>query len=491
MEFIPSIKLDHRTVDAGDADRAFAINHERLISLSSWMMILGTIRAVCGFADLAGAFLNASRAEPISWHMLGSFIEENQPLLALGVAWPLALGILVCRTRWPELLLASGVTFLFLSIGGLLETMAEWNHPNDQGITLGSFHLTRLALVKPAASDVILGVLGACQLMVECATGVRSLVLYRQMRGANFQPDESGKQEGARRARLGRLAVYGSIGFLVLMIRLPVWSTYLEIINESKIVRDFVLRTDDNQASRPRRPMRLSKSQERTRDLQQQFAAAFVSTSSGNFLAAREAYKGLISRAESIDDGSRMAGDNAIIAEAENNLAWLLATCPQIEIRDSREAVKHARVAVDLEPNTGNYWNTLGVAFYRNGEWNLAYDALNRSMRLRGNGGDSFDWFFLAMIDHRQGRKDGATEWYDKAVTWYHTHQTLNDNELYRFQIEAARELGLPEPAAAPRASTRTGTNRTLQQPIRVLSPKARLRPLPAEPDPSAPNSDR
>ena len=379
------------------------------------------------------------------------------------------------------------MTFLFLSIGGLLETAAEWNHAVDEGITLGSFHLTRSALAHPALSGVILAVLGACQLMVECATGLRSMVLYRKMRALTFQSNESARQGGPRRARLGRLAVYSSIGFLVLMIRLPVWSTYLEIINESKLVREFVLRTDSGQPSRPRRPLRLSRNQERTRDLQQMLATAFVSNGSGNFLAAKEAYLGLIARAESIDGSDRMAGDRTVIAEAENNLAWLLATCPELEIRDSREAVKHARVAVDIEPTTGNYWNTLGVAFYRNGEWDLAYDALNRSIRLRGNGGDSFDWFFLAMIDHKQGRKRSAIEWYEKAVTWYQTQRRPNDDELYRFQTEAAKELGLPAPRA--RASTPNRTNQPMQPPTRSFSPKARLRLLPAIPDPSAENT--
>ena len=84
MEFIPSIKLGQRSVDVGDTDRDSEQYRERLISLSSWMMVLGTIRAVCVFADLAGAFFNTSRLEPISWQMLGRFIEENQPFLASG-----------------------------------------------------------------------------------------------------------------------------------------------------------------------------------------------------------------------------------------------------------------------------------------------------------------------------------------------------------------------------------------------------------------------
>ena len=132
MEFIPSMKLDRRSIGVEGRDRPAAINEERLIALSSWMMILGTIRVICTFADLASAFLNATRLDSVSWQMLGRFVEENQPFLALGVAWPLLLGIVVRRTRWPELVPAAGVTFLILSFGGLLETIAEWNHASGQ-----------------------------------------------------------------------------------------------------------------------------------------------------------------------------------------------------------------------------------------------------------------------------------------------------------------------------------------------------------------------
>ncbi len=485
MEFIQLMKLDQRSVGAGESDRSAAINQERMIALSSWMMILGTIRAICAFADLASTFLHATRVEAVSWPMLGRFVEENQPFFALGVAWPLVLAILVRRTRWPELMPAAGITFLFLSIGGLLETVAEWNHASGQGITFGSFHLTRLAFARPALSDVILAVLGASQLVVECATGLRCLALYRRLRGPIAPPHEINKQEGARRARLGRLAIYASAGFLVLMIRLPAWSTYLEIINDSKIVREFVLKTDFGQGNRPRRTARMSKDQERRCDYQLLMATAYLANNSESFLAARDGYLNLIARVESDGETKLAAGSSAIIAEASNNLAWLLATCPDIEIRDSRQAVKHARTAVEVEPATGNYWNTLGVALFRNRELDRAYEALDRSMQLRGDGGDGFDWFFLAMIDHQLGRKEKAREWYEKAANWYHAQAAPNDGELYRFQLEAAAELGLPKPEPRPGMASRRRVNR---RPMRAsdlpVYPEAKVPPSPTETSP-------
>jgi hypothetical protein len=67
-------------------------------------------------------------------------------------------------------------------------------------------------------------------------------------------------------------------------------------------------------------------------------------------------------------------------------------------------------------------------------------------MTLR-KGGDSSDWFFLAMAYWQLGRRDEARLWYDRAVQWMDKH-VPNHRELRRFRAEAAALLGLPEPTA-------------------------------------------
>src|SRR5262249_24155019 len=99
-----------------------------------------------------------------------------------------------------------------------------------------------------------------------------------------------------------------------------------------------------------------------------------------------------------------------------NNLAWLLATCPDSTLHDSKRAVELATKTVDLEP-TGNNWNTLGVAQYRAGNWAAAIEGLNKSMELR-QGGDALDWFVLAMAEQQRANNDQARELFDKAVEW-------------------------------------------------------------------------
>jgi tetratricopeptide (TPR) repeat protein len=124
-----------------------------------------------------------------------------------------------------------------------------------------------------------------------------------------------------------------------------------------------------------------------------------------------------------------------------NNLAWLLATCPDSSIRDPKRAAALARKAVELPAGDATYWNTLGVAEYRTGELKGAIAAMEKSVELR-KGGDSFDWFFLAMAHWKLGDKTAARQWYDRAVQWMDKNQS-NNEELIRFRSEAEDALEL------------------------------------------------
>jgi len=128
-------------------------------------------------------------------------------------------------------------------------------------------------------------------------------------------------------------------------------------------------------------------------------------------------------------------------ATVHNILAWLLATHANPKLRDPGRAVNCAKRAVELAPKEGNYWNTLGVAHYRAGDWKSALAALEKSMELR-KGGDSIDWFFLAMCHEKLGDKEKARQWYDRATRWMDKNQA-NNEELRRFRAEAAQVLGL------------------------------------------------
>ncbi|HEY7427792.1 MAG TPA: tetratricopeptide repeat protein [Gemmataceae bacterium] len=125
--------------------------------------------------------------------------------------------------------------------------------------------------------------------------------------------------------------------------------------------------------------------------------------------------------------------------EGSNKAAWFLATCADPKFRDPGRAVELAKKATELVPKEGTYWTTLGVANYRAGNWKAALEVLDKSMQLR-KGGDSFDWFFLAMAHWQRGEKDKSRQRYDQAVQWMEKNQPKND-ELRRFQAEAAELL--------------------------------------------------
>src|SRR5262249_22701846 len=97
-----------------------------------------------------------------------------------------------------------------------------------------------------------------------------------------------------------------------------------------------------------------------------------------------------------------------------NNFARLLATFPDENLRDHNGAVDLAMMAVEMSAKEGTFWNTLGVARYRAGEYGAAIEALNKSMELQ-KGGNGSDWFFLAMAHARLGKFEEARRWYDKA----------------------------------------------------------------------------
>jgi eukaryotic-like serine/threonine-protein kinase len=145
-----------------------------------------------------------------------------------------------------------------------------------------------------------------------------------------------------------------------------------------------------------------------------------------------------------------------------NRLAWFLVSCPDPKVRNPKEAMELAKKAVEMDKKNGEWLNTLGVAYYRNGEWQLAVDSLSEAMTLRkqrgANNKDSL--FFLAMAYWQLGDKDRARTCYEKAVQWM-TENKLPAYldlvaELERWRTEAAELLGIkgqnPMPAEALRS---------------------------------------
>jgi serine/threonine-protein kinase len=123
---------------------------------------------------------------------------------------------------------------------------------------------------------------------------------------------------------------------------------------------------------------------------------------------------------------------------AQNRLAWHLATMPPA-FRNPVRALELAGQATNKDPGNGPYWTTLGAARYRVGDWTGAVAAIQKAMALL-SGGDSYNWFFLAMANQRLGRKQEARKWYAQGTRWMDSVAPY-ECTLRRLRAEAAALL--------------------------------------------------
>jgi WD40 repeat protein/serine/threonine protein kinase len=143
-------------------------------------------------------------------------------------------------------------------------------------------------------------------------------------------------------------------------------------------------------------------------------------------------------------------------ASSHFRLAWLLATCPDLPVRDIPRALEHARKAVAIDPQGWLPWQTLGVSLYRAGDPKAAIAALERSRSLRSESisplwisrYSAIDWFFLAMACWQAGDRIQARRWYERAVEWM-GETRAQDEELAFFRGEATTLLGLGDRSEA------------------------------------------
>jgi serine/threonine protein kinase/WD40 repeat protein len=151
----------------------------------------------------------------------------------------------------------------------------------------------------------------------------------------------------------------------------------------------------------------------------------------------------------SLADNRRTLKTNPNDAVACNNLAWIYATGPA-DLRNPEEALRLARNAVGLAPNKHEYLNTLGVAYYRLGQWEEAVAALQDAVKANGGKATAFDLFFLAMCHQDLGQRENARDCYGRANAWWQAQTNVSpqwEAELKAFHTEAATRLGLRTPA--------------------------------------------
>jgi tetratricopeptide (TPR) repeat protein len=137
--------------------------------------------------------------------------------------------------------------------------------------------------------------------------------------------------------------------------------------------------------------------------------------------------------------------------DAKNLLSLYKATAPESSgFRDSVMAVALSKQAVAAAPRVATYWNTLGIAQYRSGDWKQAVNSLEESLAL-GSRERSIDWLFLAMAHSKLGHRDKAYSYYRQAVDQAKTESTSTPEflvESFRAEAEALIITSTPLPVA-------------------------------------------
>ena len=127
--------------------------------------------------------------------------------------------------------------------------------------------------------------------------------------------------------------------------------------------------------------------------------------------------------------------------DCANDLAWLQLSHADPACFAPVSAFALASQVVERCPTYGVYWNTLGVACFRIGDFKGAVAALSRATSLE-DGGTAFDHIFLAMAHARLDNQAEARRWFTLAM-----HQKERDYpghpELGRFFDEAQSILAV------------------------------------------------
>jgi tetratricopeptide (TPR) repeat protein len=129
------------------------------------------------------------------------------------------------------------------------------------------------------------------------------------------------------------------------------------------------------------------------------------------------AYRNLGLWVEAVDDYHRALELRSDWWQCQMDLAWILATCPELSVRNPAQAVELARHLVKQVPTDCTCWTTLGAAQYRTQDWQGAIESLTKATSFP-QGQEALAFFFLAMSHQKLGHKEEARRFYDRAMQW-------------------------------------------------------------------------
>jgi WD40 repeat protein len=133
-----------------------------------------------------------------------------------------------------------------------------------------------------------------------------------------------------------------------------------------------------------------------------------------------------------------------------NNLSWQLVCKPGGNSADYSRGLRLAHTACRLAANNGNCLNTLGVAYYRTGQYQLALDTLTQSDSLNAKSNNNaslpVDLAFLAMSCQQLGQAEKAKTHLARLLESMQEPRWTNDPESQSFLREAQEALAMKPP---------------------------------------------
>jgi serine/threonine protein kinase/Tfp pilus assembly protein PilF len=149
---------------------------------------------------------------------------------------------------------------------------------------------------------------------------------------------------------------------------------------------------------------------------------------------------------EKLGQRERASADYSRLTELQlgnldiESFAWNIMLIEPEHLRNPAGAVKMATKTVEATPEVGSAWCSLGLAYYRNGQYEEALEALLKSIELQTTDRDAiFTKFLLSMVNHQLGQEQQANQCFEQAFD--SMEQKIRDNDSFLWWFAEASEL--------------------------------------------------
>jgi uncharacterized protein HemY len=140
------------------------------------------------------------------------------------------------------------------------------------------------------------------------------------------------------------------------------------------------------------------------------------------------------------------ANARQFLANHYQNMTIYLVSARDVSPENVNRAIglAHKAIALNLDPQSGGPWFSLGMASYRAGKWRNAITALEKSMKPNVKADDRCDWLLMALALWQVGEKQEARRWHEKALKdMAKRRRTVDEENFFRdFGVEVQELLG-------------------------------------------------